>query len=57
MCARTLPAEDVGVGVLKYIITKGLVDVYPNIFVALRILLTIPVAVASAERSSQNSSS
>lgn len=36
---------------LTYICEKQLNDCYPNIFIALRILLTLPVSVASAERS------
>jgi len=37
--------------VLKFITINNLKDVYPNVFVALRIIATIPVTVASAERS------
>lgn len=37
--------------VLQFIVQQNLSDVYPNVFVALRIMATIPVTVASAERS------
>lgn len=36
---------------LSYITKHSLIDIFPNVFVALRILLTLPVTVASAERS------
>ena len=38
-------------GMLCYIYEQSLLDMYPNLSVALRILLTVPVTVASAERS------
>ncbi|XP_011258308.2 zinc finger MYM-type protein 1-like [Camponotus floridanus] len=37
--------------VLNYLIESKLNLVYPNIYIAIRILLTIPVTIASAERS------
>ncbi|XP_065651210.1 uncharacterized protein LOC136079402 [Hydra vulgaris] len=37
--------------VLKCIYTSNVVEVFPNLSIALRILLTLPVTVASAERS------
>ncbi|CAL1677333.1 unnamed protein product [Lasius platythorax] len=37
--------------VLKYLIKTQLSSVYPNIYIALRILLTLPVTIASSERS------
>lgn len=43
--------EDGVQSVLKYIAHNNLKDVYPNVFVTLRIITTIPVTVASAERS------
>ena len=36
---------------LNYLITSGLVECYPNIYIALRIILTVPVTIASGERS------
>ena len=36
---------------LSYICKKGLLEVYPNLFVALRVVITCPILVASAERS------
>ena len=36
---------------LNYLITSGLVECFPNIYIALRIILTVPVTVASGERS------
>jgi hypothetical protein len=50
MCARTVPPNIDIYNSLKYIIDNNLIEVYPNIYVALRIILTIPVTVASAER-------
>lgn len=43
--------QDDVLSVLKYIVQNSLKDVYPNVFVTLRIIGTIPVTVASAERS------
>jgi len=37
--------------VLKYLFKTKLSSVYPNIYIALRILLTLPVTIASSERS------
>lgn len=39
------------ISVLKYIIEKKLTEVYPTIKIVLRIIATIPITVASAERS------
>ena len=36
---------------LKFILGKQLIEIYPNIWIALRIVVTLPVTVASAERS------
>ena len=36
---------------LKYLSKFSLFDVFPNLWIALRILLTLPVSVASGERS------
>ena len=36
---------------LDYIFKKGLLEVYPNLFIALRVVMTCPISVASAERS------
>lgn len=43
--------QDDVVSVLKYIVKNSLKDVYPNVNIVLRIICTIPVTVASAERS------
>ncbi|XP_065645780.1 zinc finger MYM-type protein 1-like [Hydra vulgaris] len=37
--------------ILKYITANSLIEIFPNLFIALRILLTFPISVASAERS------
>jgi hypothetical protein len=37
--------------ILQYITANSLIENFPNFFIALRILLTLPVSVASAERS------
>jgi Domain of unknown function (DUF4371)/hAT family C-terminal dimerisation region len=37
--------------VLKYIINDRLIPIFPNLYIALKILLTLPVSVASGERS------
>ena len=36
---------------LQYITENSLKEIYPNIYIVIRILLTIPVSTASAERS------
>lgn len=51
MCTRTMPPKLDMCNSLKHLIDNNLTDVYPNIYVALRVILTIPVTVASAERS------
>ena len=37
--------------ILKYITANSLIEIFPNLFIALRISLTSPISVASAERS------
>ena len=37
---------------LDYICSYGLISTFPNLFIALKVLLTLPVSVASPERSS-----
>jgi len=49
--SRLVNDDDGPLDVLRYIVSSGLVDVYCNVFVELRIVLSIPVTVASAERS------
>ena len=49
--ARRLPMSMPPQDVLQFILQQKLEDNVPNLIVALRILLTIPVSVASAERS------
>lgn len=39
------------IAALKYIVENNLSDIYPNLSIALRIVATIPVTVAAAERS------
>lgn len=51
MYSMTIPEDMNMTEILKNMIEDNLVDVYPNIYVALRVLLTTPVSVASAERS------
>ena len=36
---------------LQYLIENNLKEIYPNIYVVIRILLIVPVSIASAERS------
>ena len=36
---------------ILYITANSLIEIFPNLFIALRILLTFPISVASAERS------
>lgn len=36
---------------LSYLTKNSIIDLFPNVFVALRILLTLPISVASGERS------
>jgi len=36
---------------IQYIIKNELEDIYPNVYIAIRIMLTVPVSTASAERS------
>jgi len=49
--SRLVNDDDGPLDVLRYIVSSGLVDIFCNVFVALRIVLSIPVTVASAERS------
>jgi len=35
----------------NYICKKQLLEVYPNLFIALRMVMTCPISAASAERS------
>ena len=49
--AHVSPDHDTPLEVIRFIYYSGLQDVFPNVTTALRILLTIPVTVASAERS------
>jgi len=36
---------------IQYITKNELEDIYPNVYIAIRIMLTVPVSTASAERS------
>lgn len=46
-----LPKDSCPQKALSYITKNALIDLFPNVFVILRILLTLPVSVASGERS------
>ena len=49
--ARRLPKSMLPQEVLLFILQQKLLDNMPNVSVAVRILLTLPVSVASGERS------
>nr|XP_047138396.1 uncharacterized protein LOC124814602 [Hydra vulgaris] len=49
--SRMLPYSTKPLDVLNYLCQNSLISLYPNTVVALRILLTLPVSVASGERS------
>jgi hypothetical protein len=51
ICIWTVPPNIDTHNSLKYITDNNLIEVYPNTYVTLRIILTIPVTVAPAERS------
>jgi hypothetical protein len=51
ICTQTVHANTDICSSLKHIIDNNLIEVYPNIYVTLRITLTVPVTAASAERS------
>lgn len=46
-----VPVSKTSGDILKFIFEKDLNEIFPNLVIALRILLTMPVSVASAERS------
>lgn len=48
---RRLVAGSKPLDALKFICEKGMESIFPNVFVALRVLLTLPVTVSSGERS------
>ena len=48
---RHLVAGSKPLDALKFICEKGMELIFPNVFVALRVLLTLPVTVRSGERS------
>ena len=39
---------------LREIVTQNLVDLFPNVFISLRIFMTLPISAADAERSFSN---
>lgn len=39
------------IALLEFLVAKGLEEIFPNLWIALRIFVTIPVSVASCERS------
>ncbi|XP_051953036.1 uncharacterized protein LOC127622912 [Xyrauchen texanus] len=43
--------ETTGLQILSYIYRNNLVELYPNLSIALRLMMTVPVTVASGERS------
>ncbi|KAG6928005.1 hypothetical protein G0U57_008906 [Chelydra serpentina] len=47
-----LPHAKSVMDIVQFIHMSKLVDIYPNVYIATRILLTIPVTVASGEQSS-----
>lgn len=49
--SRRLPAGTKPLDALKFTCDNGMESVFSNAFVALRVLLTLPVTVASGERS------
>ncbi len=49
--ARRLPEQSTPLDMAKFIIEHDLSEGFPNVFIALRIFLTLPVTVASGERS------
>ncbi|KAG6932927.1 hypothetical protein G0U57_020337, partial [Chelydra serpentina] len=49
--SRCISAGSTPKAVLEYMCTNKMTTLFPNAFVALRILLTLPVTVASGERS------
>jgi hypothetical protein len=51
MFKNILPKNYSSSDAIKYIIKNNLSEIYPNLMIALQILLTAPVTVASAERS------
>ena len=51
MFINLIPSKSTAHDGLKFIYENKLVDMLPNVSVALRILLTIPITVASGERS------
>lgn len=49
--SQMIPSETTPVNALNYITKNKLINTFPNVFVSLRILLTLPISVASGERS------
>lgn len=49
--AALLPKDNSPEATLSYLTRNEMIDIFPNVFIALRILLTLPVSVASGERS------
>ena len=43
--------ETTGLQILSYIYRNSLVELYPNLSIALRLMMIVPVTVASGERS------
>ena len=43
--------ENTGLQMLSYIYTNNLLDLYPNLSIALQLMLTVPVIVTRGERS------
>ncbi|KAK0147062.1 repressor of the inhibitor of the protein kinase [Merluccius polli] len=49
---NAVPAkETTGLQILSYIYSNNLVELYPNLSIALRLMVTVPVTVATGERS------
>ena len=51
MTLKVLTSEDKPEKLLEFVHTNGMSGTFPNFLIAVRILLTIPVSVASSERS------
>ena len=49
--SEILPKKVTPLICLNYLFETGLTDLFPNVWITLRIMLTLPVSVASAERS------
>lgn len=51
MMLNITPENCTSLNTLKYIIRNSLSEIYPNMIIALKVLPTIPITVASVEQS------